>query len=116
MLLGLCRDFRFQPFHNTFFSLDSNFSKEVFFGLPERFFMLFSFIGPGEDEDIRAGHFRAHVTSLHELEHLWPDDLAKKTINAKKWHQLPIGEDGIIHLKPPFDFVYSPTIEESRIL
>ena len=78
--------------------------------------MLFSFVGPGEEEDFRVGHFRATVTSLQELQPLWPDDLAQKIMQSHKWYQLPVCGNGVTHLKPPIDIVYCPSIEEKRIL
>ena len=75
-----------ESFGYAYFTLNLNFSKEVFCALPEKCLLLFSFVGPGEDEDFRTGHFHAKVTSLHELAPLWPDDLASKTIFSNKWY------------------------------
>ena len=74
---------------------------------------MFNFVNKGKGS---PAHFHATVDSLQELEELWPPSLAESLLGSPRWWMLPVCENGTTHLKPPFDFVYCPKVEEKRIL
>ena len=105
------------------FTISENFWMKYFVCLPIEFLKLFDFVN--KTDEVPA-HFRASVDEanggLYALQALWPTSVAQRVFGSPigspspAWWRLPVCENSFIHLKPPFEFIYCPTIEENRIL